>query len=278
MEWLVKILYIDLMNNNLDRVIKERAPLIFKENTIGKFLRLLLNKLFKYEETKKALDVINTMNSQKALKWLSDEYTPNVIISGQKNIPKEKSALIVANHPMGPADVISLNTSLKDIRNDIYIFANEIFINLVEEFKDCMVPLSWDESKEIHIVTKTTYKKMITFIKKGMIGIYFPSGRIAKYGVFKTNDYIWQVTPLNISKKYDLKIIPIYINSRNSIIFYLSRLLHKNLRDISQIYELLNKKNKHIKISIGTPIDRKDLNKNNSIAIKELRKIVENLR
>ena len=75
-----------------------------------------------------------------------------------------------------------------------------------------------------------------------------------------------------------MKIIPIYINSRNSIIFYLSRLIHKNLRDISQIYELLNKKNRHIKISIGVPIVRKDLNRKNSIAIKELREIVENLR
>ena len=278
MELLVKSLHIDLMNNNLDRVIQKRAPFIFKKNIIGKIFRLILKKLFKYEETKKNLEVINAMKSQEALKWLSDKYTPNVVISGQENIPKEKSALIVANHPMGPADVISLNSNLNDVRNDIYIYANEIFIDLVGEFKDCMVPLYWDKNKEIHIANKTTYKKMIAFIKKEMIGIYFPSGRIAKYGVLKTKDYIWHETPLNIAKRYDLKIIPIYIDSRNSIIFYLSRLLHNNLRDISQIYELLNKKNRHIKISIGPPINRKDLNKKNSIAIKELRKIVENLR
>jgi len=266
------------MNKNLDKIIEERAPFMFKDNPFGKAFRLILNKILKYEETKHALEVVNVMNSQEAFQWLSETYTPNVVISGKENIPKENSALIVANHPMGPADVISLNGNLNDVRNDIYIFANEIFIDLVAEFKDCIAPLSWDKNKEIHIANKKTLKKMITFIKKGMIGIYFPSGRIAKYGVFKSNDYIWHVTPLNIAERYDLKIIPIYINSRNSIIFYLSRLIHKNLRDISQIYELLNKKNRHIKISIGTPIVRKDLNRKNSIAIKELRAIVENLR
>jgi len=237
------------MNKNLDKIIEERAPFMFKDNPFGKAFRLILNKILKYEETKHALEVISVMNSQEAFQWLSETYTPNVVISGKENIPKENSALIVANHPMGPADVISLNGNLNDVRNDIYIFANEIFIDLVAEFKDCIAPLSWDKNKEIHIANKKTLKKMIT-----------------------------HVTPLNIAERYDLKIIPIYINSRNSIIFYLSRLIHKNLRDISQIYELLNKKNRHIKISIGTPIVRKDLNRKNSIAIKELREIVENLR
>ena len=49
------------MTNKLDKVIQERAPLIFNDNLTGKILKLLLNKLFKYEETKNTLRVINKL-------------------------------------------------------------------------------------------------------------------------------------------------------------------------------------------------------------------------
>ena len=66
--------------------------------------------------------------------------------------------------------------------------------------------------------------------------------------------------------------------SKNSFVFYLARLLHKNLRDISQIYELINKKNKKINITIGSQIFRNELNSDNKKAIEQLRAIVESLR
>ena len=107
-----------------------------------------------------------------------------------------------------------------------------------------MAPLYWDANNEIHSANKSTLSNMLTFINTGMIGIYFPSGRVAKYGLSKTNEYPWYETPLNIASRYNLKIIPVNIDAKNSFLFYLARSLHKNLRDISQIYELINKKNK----------------------------------
>ena len=266
------------MNNPLDKLIQSRAPALFKKSLTGRLLKLTLTKLFRYEETKTTLDKLNTLESTNIFHWLSDRYTPKVSISGIENIPEQGPALIVANHPMGPADAIALVGNLKDIRDDTYIFANKLFIDLVPAFDECMAPLYWDKKKEVHSANKRTLTQMITFINKEMLGVYFPSGRVAKFRFFYTKEYPWHETPLNIADRYNLRIIPIHIKSRNSLIFYLSRLIHKNLRDLSQIYEVINKKNKHIQIYIGSPIIRKDLNSQNSIAIKELEEVVEKLR
>ncbi len=267
-----------LMSNTLDNLIKERAPLIFKSSLTANLLRRLLMKIFKYEETTKTINEISKLNYPDVFNFLGDEYTPNVSITGLDNIPNDGSALIVANHPMGPADAISLISKLQSKRKDIYIFANKVFIDLVPPFSKCMAPLYWDGNNEIHSANKSTLSSMLTFINAGMIGIYFPSGRVAKYGLSKTNEYPWYETPLTIASRYNLKIIPVYIDAKNSFLFYLARSLHKNLRDISQIYELINKKNKRINITIGGQISRNKLNNDSKKAIQDLRVIVESLR
>ena len=267
-----------LMNNTLDNLIKERAPTLYNSSPITNLYRKLLMKLFKYEETVQTIDEINNLHYSDVFQLLGDKYTPNVSITGLGNIPKDGSALIVANHPMGPADAIALISKINAIRADTYIFANKLFIDLVPPFSECMAPLFWDAKKEIHSANKSTLSSMISFVNNGMLGIYFPSGRVAKYRISKTRDYPWHETPLTIASRYNLQIIPVYIDSKNSFIFYLARSLHKNLRDLSQIYELINKKNKYIGIKIGNQISRNELDSNNKEAIKQLRSIVESLR
>jgi len=265
------------MDNILDNLIKERAPFIFKQTYFSRALRKLLKKLFKYDETLETANTISSLHYSDVFALLARKYTPNVTISGLDNIPKNDSAIIVSNHPMGPADAIALVSKIYQIRKDVYIFANKVFIDLVPPFKKCMAPLYWDAKNEIHTANKDTLRNLISFVEDGMVGIYFPSGRVAKYRLYKTKEYPWHETPLNISERYGLKIIPVHIKSKNSLIFYLARAIHKNLRDLSQLYELINKQNKHIKIKIGAEIDRKELNSNNKFAIKQLREIVENL-
>ena len=70
----------------------------------------------------------------------------------------------------------------------------------------CMAPLFWDGKKEIHSANKSTLSSMISFVNDGMLGIYFPSGRVAKYRLSKTKDYPWHETPLAIATRYNLKI------------------------------------------------------------------------
>ena len=55
-------------------------------------------------------------------------------------------------------------------------------------------------------------------------------------------------------------------------------MMNKQLRDISQLNELLNKKNKKIRIIIGEPVSRNQLPEDDGDAIKELKKLSDSLK
>ena len=72
-------------------------------------------------------------------------------------------------------------------------------------------------------------------------------------------------------------MVPVYIKARNSWFFYFASYISKQLRDISQLNELFNKKNKKIKIFIGEAISRDKLSEDRNQAIQELEKLSKSL-
>ena len=119
---------------------------------------------------------------------------------------------------------------------------------------------------------------MRTFFSQERIGILFPSGRLSKFTIFGLEERPWQKTPVNIAERNDCLLIPAYIQGRNSWFFYFASMINKQLRDISQLNELLNKKNKKIRIIIGEPVSRNQLPENDGDAIKELKKLSDSLK
>ena len=110
------------------------------------------------------------------------------------------------------------------------------------------------------------------------IGILFPSGRLSKLTFSGLKDRKWEKTPIVIAERHDCLLIPVFIKARNSWFFYLASYLSRQLRDISQLNELFNKKNKKIKIIIGKPVLRRDLSEYINIAITELRNLTDKLK
>ena len=141
-----------------------------------------------------------------------------------------------------------------------------------------MAPVVWDQESQLHTATKKTIERMKTFFFEERIGILFPSGRLSKFTLFGLKERAWQKTPLGIAERHDCLLVPAYIVGRNSWFFYFASVVNKQLRDISQLNELLNKKNKKMKIIIGKPISRDQLPKNDGDAIKQLKKLSDSLK
>ena len=199
-------------------------------------------------------------------------------IDGLDNIPKKGKCLIVSNHPMGPADAVALYHSVSKVRKDAFFFANEIFVYLLGAFDNMMAPVVWDQETQLHTATKKTIERMRTFFSEERIGILFPSGRLSKFTLFGLKERAWQKTPLSIAERHECLLVPAYIVGRNSWFFYFASVINKQLRDVTQLNELLNKKNKKIKIIIGKPVSRNQLYENDDDAIKQLKKLSDSLK
>ena len=179
---------------------------------------------------------------------------------------------------MGPADAVALYHSVSKVREDAFFFANEIFVYLLGAFDDMMAPVVWDQESQLHTATKKTIERMRAFFFEERIGILFPSGRLSKFTLFGLKERAWQKTPLSIAERHECLLVPAYIVGRNSWFFYFASVINKQLRDVTQLNELLNKKNKKIKIIIGKPVSRNQLYENDDDAIKQLKKLSDSLK
>jgi putative hemolysin len=266
------------VEEKINQLVQERAPWLVNGSFLSKTIYTFLKKFLKFGETIYVGDHIQGMSGAEAFNWLGSEYTSNCEIEGLENIPKDGKCLLVANHPMGAADAVSLYHQIFKVREDVFFFANELFVYLLGSFKDVMAPVVWNKEKEIHSATKVTLERLNTFFGDERIGIIFPSGRLSKLTLFGVWDRPWEKTPITLAKKYDFPVIPVYIDAKNSWFFYFASYVNKQLRDVSQLNELLNKKEYTFTIKIGKPIKHTDLSSHNDIAIQQLRYKSESLK
>ena len=266
------------MEEKIHQLIKERNPWLLKDNLLSRTIFNLLKKYLRYEETIFVGDHIQSMNGEEAFNWIGSEYTSNSSIEGLENIPKDENFLIVSNHPMGAADAIALYYKIYPVRNDLFFFANELFVYLLGAFNDLLAPVVWNNEKETHSASKVTLERLSVFFGNGRPGILFPSGRLSKLTFFGLWDRPWEKTPVALAKKYNFPLIPVYVEGRNSWFFYFASYVNKQLRDVSQLNELFNKRGKNISITIGKPVNVNTLNDNSDIAIEQLRYKSESLR
>ena len=266
------------MEEKIYQLIKDRNPWLLKDNFLSKTIYCLLKKYLRYDETIFVGDHIQSMKGEEAFNWLGSEYTNNSHIEGLENIPKEGNFLIVSNHPMGAADAIALYYQIYPVRSDIFFFANELFVYLLGAFHELLAPVVWNKEKETHSASKVTLERLSVFLGDGRPGIIFPSGRLSKLTFFGLWDRPWEKTPVTLAKKYNFPLIPVHVEGRNSWFFYFASCVNKQLRDVSQLNELFNKRDKNISIKIGKPVNIDLLSDNSDIAINQLRYKSESLR
>ncbi len=222
-------------------------------NSVAKFLMLLLklnkiNKFYSQNYTKTGPDFLNATIDELELKFeVSDEEL--------KRIPLKGSFITISNHPYGGVDGILLIKIISLVRPDFKVMAN-FLLQKFGPLKDYFIGVN---PFETHKGVSSSYgglKDGLSKLSEGTpLGI-FPAGEVSTYNDDWTDfaDKKWQNSVLKFIKKAEVPVVPIYFQGTNSKIFHLLGLIHPLLRTIKLPSELFNKKNKMIRIRIGSPI------------------------
>lgn len=256
----------------IEKLIYERAPWIFSKNIFIKALKPLIYKILNYEKTLNIANNIKDLNCDKLFNYLCDLLAKNVKITGLSNIPKTGSAIIICNHPTGIADGIMIYHSINKIRPDLFFYANVDAIRIFPQLSNIIAPIQWRARKRTLTSSRETLKFTKEAFKNQRLAIIFPSGRLAKRKRLSLIERKWMPSAISLARKYNLPIIPVHINARNSLLFYFLDLISQSLKDITLFYEVLNKKDYNFRIKIGRSINTQDLpheNEDATLFVKE---------
>lgn len=260
------------MEDRIDPLIAERAPWLYGNRPGTRAARGALHKMLGYNTTIEIAKILENEPAAKIMAAMGKRLAQTVTASGLGNVPAHGPALIVANHPTGIADGIVLNHLLMQHRPDAYFFANRDILRVFPQMDAMIAPVEWRKDQRSHGKTRETMAYVRGATEAGRLGVIFPSGRLAKRRGLRLFERPWMASAAMLARKFDLPVIPVNIQARNSVLFYLFDLMHPTLRDITLFHETLNKAKQPFVVTVGEPISAASIPKNSEDGIEMLRR------
>lgn len=244
------------MNNNLNDLIISKFNL--STNALGRLLKTILIKILSRLIYAKRIDeFIKTnehLDEKQFIGSLFDDLNFSYTVSNidHEKIPSQGRVICVANHPIGSLDALSILKAVLEVRRDVKIIANEV-LSYIHPLKNLFIPLKLD--------TKIPQKESIVAIQRAinneMAIIIFPAATVSRLKGLTIVDSKWHNGAVRLANKYSVPVLPIYIEARNSYLFYFVSLISKKLSTLLLSHELFNKTNKRIHLKIGDVIPAK---------------------
>lgn len=238
--------------------LKKATNLRVGGGSIARLLMILLrlnkvNQLYSRIADKQGIDFLNSALDSLQVKY---EINPEEL----KRIPKSGPFITVSNHPYGGIDGMLSIKIIAEQRPDYKNLGNYL-VRRVPQLQDYILPVDPFEGKNNKLSSVAGIKAALAHLKDGnSLGI-FPAGEVSTYYDKEEEgsvDRQWQPSIIKFIRKAEVPVIPVYFQGTNSRLFHLLGLIHPSLRTAKLPSEMLNKKNKVIKVRIGNPISVQD--------------------
>ncbi len=183
---------------------------------------------------------------------------------GLENVPKDGGVIIASNHPLGGLDGLALIRAVSNARKDVRFLVNDILLKLVN-FKSLFVG--------VNKVGKTggdALKAIDTIYSSEQAVLVFPAGMVSRKQKGEIKDLEWKKSFITQAIKHERMIVPVYIDGRNSKLFYNIALWRKRLGikgNIEMFFladEMVKQNNKTIHVKFGKPFSYELFDKRHS--------------
>jgi len=127
--------------------------------------------------------------------------------------------------------------------------------------KQCILPVSFEETKQAMRDNLTTRKQALDFLADdGAIGI-FPGGTVSTGRTLfaRPIDPSWRTFTARMIAKSNAKVVPIFFDGHNGRIFQMASHLHQTLRLGLLMQEFRKRIDSPVRLVIGDPIPQQQL-------------------
>jgi len=237
---------------NIEQAVQQKFPRFqytspwIKKPTLG-FLRKITHE----QEVNRFLEQHQDLRGFDFIDQVLDYFNFSYSIShrDRANIPASGRVVIVANHPLGALDGLSLLKLVGEVRRDVKIVANDMLMNF-DALESLFLPVD-NLSKSTR---KSSVARIVDCLNNDEAVIVFPAGEVSRIRPNGVRDGKWNSGFLNFAKKTNAPILPIYIGARNSSLFYSASMVYKPLSGMMLAHEMFNKNSQNITMRVGEAI------------------------
>lgn len=235
---------------SVESVLKKEYPFLYRyPNFILKPLILFFKMLFHESKINAFVDVHHEVGLpfiDAVLTHLNISYKVNT--KEMQNIPALGKVIITANHPLGALDALALIQMVSSVRQDkqVKIVANRVLAS-IPQIKDLIIPVDNFNEK----LSKSSLKLIDDALNNEEAVIFFPAGEVSRANLYGIRDGKWKSGFAKFAKRTQTPVLPIYINAKNSMLFYTASMIYKPFGTMLLSHEMIAAKNSSFEFKIG---------------------------
>lgn len=234
----------------LNELIEQKNPQFLTKypKVIRSIILKFIDILFNEEDINKNLDDLSDYQGFDFINQLFKNLNFSYELSNtdKEKIPSEGAVILVANHPLGALDGLSLLKAVSEVRTDVKVIASDI-VSEIDNLSELIIPVDFDSIDE----RKKNINNIEDSLKNDELVIFFPSVFVSTYQFGKIQDSIWQQGAVNLASKLEIPILPVFIDGKNTRLFYSVASINQEISQFMLFREVLKKKNSSIKLQIG---------------------------
>lgn len=230
---------------HIENMIRNTYPALYNRvpSIALRPLLKLLSRLFHEKEVNSFLDrnsrLLGLDFIEAVLDYLDISYKVNH--KQLENIPAIGKVIVVANHPLGAADALTLIKMISDTRQDkgIKIVANQM-LSHIPQLASLLIPVDNIHGK----LTRESLQAIDNALENEEVVIFFPAGEVSRASFSGIKDGYWKSGFLKIAQRTFTPVLPIHINARNSSVFYALSFIYKPISALLLGHELMRSRSK----------------------------------
>jgi putative hemolysin len=235
---------------SVEGMLKKEYPEIFRfpsfvsKPTVG-FFKLIFHEkgvnAFLERHSEVSLDFIDAVIDHLNISYKTDS-------KEIQNIPALGKVIIVANHPLGALDALSLIKMVSSVRQDkkVKVVANHLLTQFTH-LEDLLIPVDNISGK----LSKQSLARIDKALENEEAVIFFPAGEVSRAYLNGIRDNKWKSGFIKFAKRSQAPVLPIFINAKNSPLFYAASWLYSPLGSLLLSHEMFAARNSVFEFRIG---------------------------
>lgn len=182
----------------------------------------------------------------------------DVSLTDVARIPSTGPLIVTANHPFGGLEGLIAAHLLRRRRDDVKVLANH-YLKRLPELEQLFIGVDPYGGRDAQCRNIAPVREAIKWVRSGGALVVFPAGdvsglRLSGSGNLGIIDPPWDERVARLIRLTRADTVPIFFAGRNSVLFQIAGLAHRNLKTLLLPRELLNKQNTDVHLRIGKPV------------------------
>lgn len=163
-----------------------------------------------------------------------------------RSLPSQGQVVIIANHPIGSLGALALIKLVSEVRSDIKVVANDMLM-AITPLHDMMLPVNNMQGETV----RENLLNIQSHLKSEGAVLIFPAGEVCRLRTQGVRDTLWNSGFLRIARQAEAPRLPVFIDAKNSALFYGISMLYNPLAKLMLVTEMFKQRRKQLPIRVG---------------------------